>query len=98
MKTTWEQLIAEEEARLKGLLCYRSPQLPQFQIPSELPSLIPTESRTPAWVEKLTEQDAQAVKKAEQQQQSEAKRLAGVVGEPTQFRQKRKRFFGGAKP
>ena len=98
MKTTWEQLLAEEESRLKGLLCYRSPQLPQFQIPSELPSLIPTESKTPTWVEKISEQDAQAVEQAEQQQADKKRRLAGVVGESTQFRQKRKRFFGGTKP
>lgn len=94
MKTTWDELLKAEEARLKGLLRYRSPQLPEFQIPSELPTIIPTESKTPSWVKHISPQDAEELKQAEVADQQQKSKLAGVVGEPSQFRSKMLRTRG----
>jgi len=93
MKPTLEQLMKAEEKRLAGLLRFRSSHLPEFQIPSELPSIIPTESKTPEWVKHLSEKDSQELAAAQKIEKKKQSQHHQVCGQPTQFRQKLWRKF-----
>jgi len=90
-----EELLQESKEKQQSRLRYRSPQLPGFQIPSELPNLIPMESQTtPAWTNQITPKDNQDVQKAVDKQKTQQQKEQGILGTPTQFRQKRKRYRG----
>ena len=93
MKTTWEQLLKAEEERLTGLLRFRSSQLPEFQIPSELPALIPTESKTPEWVKYLNAKDSQELLAAQKKEKKKQDQQHQITGQPTQFRNKKMRRY-----
>ena len=84
-----EELLQESKEKQQSRLRYRSPQLPG------LPNLIPMESQTtPAWTNQITSKDNQDVQKAVDKQKTQQQKEQGILGTPTQFRQKRKRYRG----
>jgi len=75
-----EELLQESKEKQQSRLRYRSPQLPGFQIPSELPNLIPMESQTtPAWTNQITSKDNQDVQKAVDKQKTQQQKEKNKV-------------------